>query len=350
MYPPHLPPPTCDVSQHRQWQRLKLIGVATFFGLLAGLSGAAVTIAFIWPNSDVTTAIVSRIPRPGGEVTLSNTTARQLNDTTFQVYRKISITQGIRHLSPADHIATAAVGVSSGWLVALIDGYDGSTSSWRVLGPNGSLYSVVRALPDTETGLVYFQIAPLRRDGGDEQYKVSQFANTLALPSVVFVSQAGSWVQSSVRTLASGSTVSTHSDLATALRFMLGGSFPNGSAVVDAEGVVLGFVANNTTVVPAVSVVTMLSGIDSRTRLSYPSIGVEGWYSEEWPLLVGNERVDGFVVSKVIGESLLKKSDIIREVNGRPMTFATWWALRNDREVTVGVLRQHQMVTLTLSR
>lgn len=351
MYPPHLPPPTCNVSQHRQWQRLKLIGVATFFGLLAGLTGAAVTIAFIWPNSDMSTAIVSRIPRLAGDTVLSERVKRQLGDTTFNVYKKTTVMNGVQYFVPADHLFTAAVGVSSGWLVGLFPNFDGSTTtSWRVVGPNNTMYQVVRVLPDPATGLIYFKIAPLRRDTFEEQFKVSQFANTLSGPAAVFVSHGGSWVPTIIRTLAAGPVVAAHPDLTTALRYVLGSSFPNGSVVTDEDGVVIGFVEDSTQVVPALSAVTMLTSIDSRSTVNYPSIGVEGWYSEEWPFAISAEMVTGFVVQKVSVKSDLKKGDIITEVNGRPMTFSTWWALRNDREFTVEVLRQRETITLTITR
>ena len=50
LYPPHLPPPSCNLETHRRLRRLKILGAATFFGLIAGLTGASMMIAWIWPG------------------------------------------------------------------------------------------------------------------------------------------------------------------------------------------------------------------------------------------------------------------------------------------------------------
>lgn len=351
MYPPHLPPPTCNVEQHRQWRRLKYILVATFFGLLAGVTGAAVAVAFIWPYSDVTTAIVSRIPRFEAAAKLNEGTARQLAGTVFEVYKKSTTVGGVQYVAPQDRLGSAVVGVSSGWLVASVPVYDGSFKEWRVLGETGNLYRVERALLDRETGLIYLKIASVRLEvGSQEQLKVVQFASTMNNPSVAFVRENGGWMPTSVLGVAAGDVLVGHHDLTTAWRTILGGQFHDGSAVVAPDGTVLGFVEAGNRVVPALSAVSMLTGIEERTSLSYPSIGVEGWFNEEWPLLIGGERVDGFFVSRVVGKTPLKRGDVLSQVNGRPVTFQNWWSLRNEREVTVEVLRQRQTILITLIR
>lgn len=351
MYPPHLPPPTCNVDQHRQWRRLKYIGVATFFGLLAGVSGAAVAVAVIWPYSDVTTAIVSRVPRGEVSARLSESSARQLSGAVFEIYKKVATVNSVQYVSPQDRLGSGVVGISSGWLVASVPGFDGSFKEWRILGQNGNVYSVERALSDKETGLLYMMIKPVRREiGSQEQLKVVQFALNVEHPSVAFVFKNGGWAPSAVVAVSAGDNLTPHHDLTTALRYVLDSDFQDGSVVVGSDGVVLGFVADGNEVAPALGAVAMLTGIEERTSLSYPSLGVEGWYNEEWPLIVSGERVDGFFVSRVVGRTPLRRGDIVREVNGRTVSFQTWWALRNEREVTVEVWRQHQKILITLMR
>ena len=351
MYPPHLPPPTCNVEQHRQWRRLKYIGVATFFGLLAGVTGAAVAVAFIWPYSDVTTAIVSRIPRFETSAKLNEETARLLAGTIFEVYEKSVMIGAVQYVAPQDRLGSAVVGVSAGWLVASVPDFDGSFKDWRVLSETGNLFQVERVLPDHDMGLLYIKIKPLRPEAGSqEQLKVVQFASTVASPSLAFVRESGGWMPANVLGVAAGDVLVGHSDLTTALRIILGGRFRDGSVVVSSDGTVLGFVEDSNRVVPALGAVSMLTGIEDRKSLSYPSIGVEGWFNEEWPILIDSERVDGFFVNRVVGKTPLKRGDILSQVNGRPVTFQNWWSLRNEREITVEVLRQRQTILITLIR
>lgn len=353
MYPPHLPPPTCNVSRHHQWQRLKIIAISTFFGLLAGLSGAAVTVALIWPNSDVTAAFVSRIPRSAvSPLEINDLVVRQLAGTTFEIYKKASLMSGVQYLAPADRLATGVVGVSSGWLIAAMPENDrGLVSDWQVLGEDGAVYGVAKVLLDSRAGLTYVKLTPsVNARGSQEQFRVAQFESTLIEPGVVFVWQAGTWVPTVLQTIGAVGAPAPHHDMVTALRYELADAFPRGSVVMTSKGVVVGMVTSDTQVVPTVSVVSMLSGIDDRTSITYPTFGLEGWFSDEWPLIVGGERVTGFLVSRVNGKAPLKRGDIIQEVNGRPVDFATWWSTRGDNEVVVEVLRAGDSLTVTLPR
>lgn len=350
MYPPHLPPPTCTIPHHRQWQRLKLIFAATFFGLLAGLTGAIVAIALVWPSNDVTTGFVSRLPRASTDAMLSDRVVGQLNNTIFQVYRKMSSNQTIGYLAPQDKIGDAVVGVSSGWLVTVLPG-DLNFKDWRILGPNGTLYKVERILSDKYAGLLYIKIASLQEDARtQEQFKVAHFASSPEKPNQVFVRQGGYWEAAAVRSQTAGMLPAAHLDMISVTRLTLNSQFTIGSVVVDEDGVVIGLVGNDQSVVATISVISALTGIETRTAITYPTFGVEGWFSEEWPLIVNGERVTGFLVVKVTGKTPLKKGDIVLEVNDRPVTFSAWWAIRTDQEAKVTVLRNQQSLELALTR
>lgn len=347
--PPHLPPPTCSVSQHRSWQNLKVILVATFFGMIAGVAGAAVVSVSISQNFSFGTSWVIA-SHGAATLTLDKSIVKRISGTVFTVYGKASTLGGVSYFDGIDRLGDGVIGVSSGWLVLPLTNYTGTFKDWRILSPDQEVYRADRVLYDKEVGLAYIRMVRLTvlPQTTQEQFKVAPFYTSLSLPTDVFVLVGGQWLPT---TLVSSKVVRpSHLETVPAKNMQVVGNFAPGSLAIDAAGSVVGFVREANTLTPAFAVDNVLTNIDERTSITYPTWGVEGWFSDEKPLLVNGELQNGFLVVKVNGSSLLKRGDIILTVNGRPADFATVWYTMNDSQSTVVVLRNGKQVALRVTR
>lgn len=348
--PPHLPPPTCNVKQHRDWQNLKVILVATFFGILAGVAGAAIVSVSISENFSFGTGWV--VARHGNAATpaLDGGIVKRMSGTIFTVYSKATILGGVSYFDSTDRLGDGVIGVSSGWLVLPLSNYSGTFKDWRILSPDQEIYRADRVLYDKQVNLVYIHMARFVAvpQATQEQFKVAPFYTALTLPVNVYVAVGGQWVPTTL--VASKAVRPSHLETVPANTMQVVGNFAPGSLVVDAAGSVVGFVREANTLTPAFAADRVLTGIDERTAITYPTWGVEGWYSSEKPLLVNGVLQNGFLVSKADASSLLKRGDIILTVDGRPADFATVWYTMNDIESTVVVLRNGKQVTLHVTR
>ncbi len=348
--PPHLPPQTCVISHHRSWQRIKLVIISTLFGALAGLTTAALFAAFfttftLSPEGFVVTSHTT----PEGSV--SEAVNRRVASTVFTLYKKSSTLGGVTYLDPTDRLAEAVVGVSSGWLVASVPAYDGMFKDWRVVGEEGALFEVTKVLYDKYLGLAYVRVERLlpAGDSSEEQLKVALFTTSFDAPSVVFVRRGGELVPT--RLVPADSRLFTaHLDTVPTARYTLRDSFPAGSVVVNADGAVLGFVRQDNRLIPTATVGSILAGISDRPVVTYRTLGVEGWFSDEAPLYTGAQSFDGLLVTRVLSSSSgLRRGDTIREINGRPVRFETIWYTSNEPTARLKVFRAGKELELTVS-
>ncbi|MBI5729060.1 MAG: hypothetical protein HY983_02365 [Candidatus Magasanikbacteria bacterium] len=346
-FPPHLPPPVCSVSRHHQWQRLKIIGVATFFGLSAGVSGAAVLLGWIWPwFGSEDTYLSARHPGILARQSVEDQAVSRMAEKVFALYQKSSLQGGVRLLSSADHIADGVVGVTSGWLIAYLPQFDGRFRDWAISGPNGTLYRAVKVLADKRSGAIYVKIArfeSVNSSSAAEQFKVATFAEVPEKFDDVFVRQGGRWF--ATFSVGAAETVSADSrlDAVPSPGAGLAAPFKNGSLAIDAQGNLIGLVVNDNALLPITPLTRVLGGIEDRTRITYQTLGVEGWYSGDRPFFVNGEQVAGFLVNRVVTpKSLLKKGDIILEVNGRPMAQQNLWYTIGDKTVRLKIMRNNK--------
>lgn len=350
-FPPHLPPPVCNLSHHHQWQRLKIIGVATFFGLGAGISGAAVLLGWIWPGFGGEDVYLSA-RRPGilARQSAEDRAVGRMAEKVFSLYQKSGLQNGVRLLNPADHIGDGIVGVTSGWLIAYLPDFDGRFRDWAIAGPNGSLYRAVKVLSDRRSGVAYIKIARFESSGSvskAEQFKATTFADAPEKFDDVYVRQGGQWLSTFAAGDAPAASAESRLDAAPSPAASLSESFKNGSLAVDAQGNFIGFVVNEGALLPATTFTRVLSGIEDRARITYRTLGAEGWFSDRRPLFADGERVSGFLVNRIVApKTALRKGDLILEINGRPMTERNLWYTIGDKSVRLKVLRGGKEIEL----
>ena len=347
MFPPHLPPPSSSLARHRQWERIKIILVSAVFGILAGISGAAVLVGIVWPmavgNESYFNDLGSLAP-PREQ--LQARAQSKIKDQVFTVYQKATTVGKVSYFSSSDRVADGVMSVTSGWLLSYVPAFDGKIKDWLAVAENGSLYSVTSSLFDKRTGLLYLKIEPRIKKNGvsDQQFRVATYSSGLNQYDEVFVYQDGRWHS----TMTSGEVANSensHLDSASTHTYNLSDSFKNGSIAIDSSGNMVGFVVGQSAVMSLVNENYFLNGIDDKKQIRYPSLGVEGWYSDEKLLVINEERISGFIVSKVVGnKQFFQKGDIILEINGRSATRDNLWYNITATRVRVSVWRNGNIV------
>lgn len=347
--PPHLPPPASSLPRHRQWERIKILFIASFFGILSGFAGAAIILSWATPSfGESANLFINKTFGSTSKELIAAKAEQKIADKIFAVYQKSTTVGKARYFSPGDKIGDGIVGVTSGWLVVYFPNFSSITKDWIAVSPSGSLYSVDHSLFDKRTGLVYLKVVPLQKSTIDEQFKVVTFNNTLSQDDSVFVFEDGRW-QSTVNLGQVPGKFETHLDTVQPLLFNVADTFKDGSVATDSSGNVVGFVAGHSTVLPLSGIDYFLNGIDGKKQIVYPTLGIEGWYGDERILVLNDEKVTGFLVAKVVGnKSSFAKNDIILEVNGRPAEWGSIWNAVGNSVVQVTLYRNGRTLTETV--
>ncbi len=348
MFPPHLPPPSSNLKSHQQFERLKIIFVATIFGLLSGVSGAAVLLGWIWPlTAGGDNFFLSRFSSVVPREQLQNRAQTKIADEIFAIYQKTTPIGKARYFSESDKVGDAVMGVTSGWAVLSVMNYSGITKEWMAVAENGSLYNVNHALYDKRTGLLYLNIS--RPSVIDQQFKVANFNADIKQNDEVFVYEDGQWHSTLVLGSSRGFSEG-HLDSVSLPTFNLADHFRSGSVVVDADGNVVGFVNDRSAVLALRNEDYFLNGIENKKQLVYRSLGVEGWYTDEKLLVINEEKLTGFIVNKVLANrQYFQKGDVILSVNGRDANRDNIWGSVLDAKVRVTVWRAGKTIESVVS-
>lgn len=327
MIPPHLPPPTCDLKQHRQWQRITILLFATVFGLVAGLSGAAMMIGWIWPGfgggADFTQ---TRYSLPNYRTQLESRARQEITDRVVAIYSGAQVSQKVAYLPQRNFLGNGVMVSSDGWLVIYPVDYSGNYRNWQAVLSDGSVYKVATVLPDKISGLVFARLdlsesAELGRGG--LQFKVANFVDGLEVGTDLFVFNGFSWQNGTVVEKTINSFGNSHLDSAPLQRLVFASEFSPGGVVINSQGRVAGLTLGGREFLPFQYITRLLPAVLNGQRIIYSSLGVEGWYSVEQPIVATAERITGFFVSKGAGQ--LHAGDIILEMNGQILNDDDLW-------------------------
>lgn len=353
-YPPHLPAPSCNVATHRKWQRIKILLAAAVFGLVAGLSGAAIMLGWIWPGwGGGDDWMVSRVNNSWLTHTqLEDRVRLEMVDRVAAVYTRVSSLHGVGYFSNDDKIGEAMVVTSDGWLVMRHSGSISGYKSWQVLF-NDEVYKITNILADQNAGLVYFKLAENKQVAGRDgaQFKIVSFDNNLThVGDEVYVLQNGGWQYAIVKQLLTKAVSLPHADSAPVARYSLNINVESGEIVIDKSGKVIGVVTDNGLVLPAQYISRVLAGVLEKKIVFYPSFGLEGWFNFEQPIVVGTESLKGFLVTKGSSGDV-RVGDVITEINGQIVNEENLWYNLNATSVArVKIFRIGKILEVELKR
>lgn len=346
MNPPHLPPKNNPAEYNRMWWRLKLLFSITAISLVVGASGASIMLGWIWPRfAEGDTWIASYTLQGISRSQLELRVRTEVGERIFALYKGSASVGGTNYLNKK--IGDGIMLSSDGWLAVYQPHYDGVYKNIFVTGQNGNVYQVENALWDKYTGILYIKIP-------NEQFKVFGFEEENYNPDEIFVWHNDNWYRTQALYPVLGYKM-PHIDTAPVAAYSLDGNFVAGNAAINSQGRFAGFVSENNTLVPSYYITRFLSKILSGQPVAYPSLGVEGWFSEEQNIFVPvdgenkvGKKIQGFLVTGSVAANSFRKGDILIEVNGKIVTHDDLWYTISDKEsVSVKILRngKEQIVT-----
>lgn len=352
-FPPHLPAPSCSIPAHRKWQRVKILLAATFFGLVAGLTGAAIMLGWIWQGwGGGDDWMVSRVNNSWLTHTQLEERMRvEMSDRVAVVYARANSLRGVSYFSADEKISEAIAVTSDGWLAMSYSGSVAGYKSWQVL-LNDEVYGITKILSDSNSGLVYFKLAENKQVAGREgvQFKIVSFENELInVGDEVYILQNGNWQYAIVDQILAKSANVPHIDSAPATRYTLNINLNPGEVVIDKSGKTIGVVMGDGTVLPARYISRVLAGVLEKKAIYYPTFGLEGWYNSERPIALETESLVGFFVTK--GSGNVHAGDVITEINGQVVKEdVLWYNLNAATTAKVKVNRVGEILELDLTR
>lgn len=345
--PPHLPPPSCNISSHRRWQSIKILLVATCFGLLAGLTGALMVLGWIWPMSGGGDMwVVNNSKNNSSQKQMEERIRKErIDNRIFSVYDNAVPFANVNYFSAETKLGEAMVISTDGWLVMYLPDYDGGFKRWKVLTQNGAVYNIEKALFDKYAEVVYFKIEA--KAGSLITERVMDFNYNVDSFDDVFVYQQGLWWSGSIGYKIWGQSVEAHLDTAPQSFYTLNKDFQAGSIVVNDQGKVAGLVVKNNLLLPNIYLTRIIPGVLSESKITYNSLGVDGWYASERQVIVDNNFMNGFLVGKVwsVG-NLLKRGDVLLEINGQIVDPDVLWYNINDEKAQLKIWRNGKVLEL----
>jgi len=350
--PPHLPAPVCDVPAYRKLQRLKVLAVAVVFGLLAGLTGAAVMLGWIWPNwAEGDVWVTARAGIVANRGRLEEMVRLDMKEKVATIYSGKTLWRQAAYLNPKDIVGDAAVVSSDGWAAMYYPAYVGSYRNWQVV-INDKVLRVSNAVFDRVSGILFVKIGDTTTSTvNNAPYKVSAFDSTVMVGSGVFVYDTGLWTATEISSVASGAAKWPHLDTAPVNMWVVGEEYPAGKLVINAEGKIVGVTIGDDRVMAVSNVARILPMALENQKIIYPSLGVNGWYSTERTIFADGTTVGGFAVSEVWGKSsLLRAGDVISEVNGKAIVENAnlWYDISGATTVNVKVWRSGKTLDLSV--
>ncbi len=347
MLPPHLPPPTCNIKHYREWQRVKILLAAAVFGLAAGLSGASMMIGWIWPGlggGDVW--VTSQRLSAASRNQLAQRVAVEATERIASVYAGEEINRGVKFLPQKNFLGQAVMMSSDGWLALYLPRPAGNYRNWQVVLSDGAVYGVDKMLPDKITGLAFLHLAPSAdKPDATTHFNVAALADKLETAADLYVFDGQNWQWTTKVSDLNVAEIYPHLDSAPLSRARIDFDSALGQAVINAQGRLAGFVVGERTVLPFQYIAQLLPGVLNDQKIIYPTLGVEGWYSAQQPVVVGSSKVAGFFVTKSAGA--LRAGDIILEFNGQVAdSDKIWYNVKAGEIVKLKVARAGKILDL----
>ena len=348
MHPPHLPPKTSNIEIHRLWQRLKILLAIVVFSVIAGMSGASMMLGWIWPRFAESDTWITSYANPGlSRAQLEDRIREEVSSRIVVVHKGlVSLNLPAGQVGGANYlnkkIGDGIMLSSDGWFALYQPNYDGSYKNMYVVTSDGKVWQPEKALWDKYSGILYVKIP-------DGQFKVVGFNDENSSLDDIFIFHNSYWYHGSVLYPSLNYQI-PHLDSAPALSYSLNGSFNIGEVAITNQGRVAGFITEKNLLLPSFYITRVLSKVLSQQALSYPSLGVDGWFSEEQTIVSEKAKVQGFLVANVwSASSPLRRGDVLLEINGRIVTTDNlWYTINNNETVNAKVLRGNKILELVV--
>jgi hypothetical protein len=348
MFSPHLPAPSSNLHSHHRWERIKFIFIITLLGLWAGGTGAFIVLGWLWPTTgEADTWAISYSHTRTIQSQLEDTIHEELRNQLVTVYSASSSWENhTTYLSSKDKLGNAMILSTDGWLgiYAPLVKPEG-IKSWKIVTNSGNVLSIENFLKDPVTSMVYVKVSPPT----STIWHPVEFVTDAKINDEVFILTLGEfWKSAFIDQKRYSSFSEGHSDTILPVQFELSQTVPLGSIVVSKQGRVVGVGRGEYGVLLSTVIAEQLPSLLTQRSLFYPSLGIEGWFSEEQSLVLQNRITPGFLVTKtLVKDSLLHKGDIILKLNGEIVEpEKMWYTIRSSKEVNLQLLREEKIINI----
>ena len=328
--PQHLPAPFCNIRDHETRQRIKIILAAAGFGLLAGLTGASIMLGWIWPGfggEDMLAVSQLRSDRVHQQLD-EKVRDEKVNGRLALVYATAVPFGQTVTLGQKDKLGDAMIVGSDGWLAMYRPAGIQNYKNWRVILSDGSFYRLEKAFFDRYAGLAYLKLAKNKTSDQDsiQLNNLVDFREAdLKAGDDIFIFKNNEWYHGLATYEVRRSETIPHLDTMPSLFFALDGVYSAGAVAVNNQGRVVGIVTDKNLLLPVTYMARILPRVLSEEKIAYPTLGVEGWLDTEQPIIIDRQNIHGFAVARVFSGAILKKGDIITEVNGQIVDRDKMW-------------------------
>ncbi len=351
MIPPHLPPPSSSIVTHHSWTRLKIILFVTLMGLFAGLAGSFMVLGWVWPNFvEEHSGGVSYTRSTLNQSALSDRLRQELNERIMTVYQASSAIGTLTYLPQKSRRSEAVVISSDGWIIFYDPTIDQNFKNWQVVGFDGAVFSVSESIVDQPSGLNYARLKINNKPSNQQEFKVANFASELKPLTELFVHESSGWRHSVVEWPLTQVVPDTYLDAAPHDFYSLSSRYPTGALAVNMQGEIAGIVRAGQVISSATALIRSLPSVLSEQRIRYPSLGTEGFFSSDQPIIHKKVEQVGFLITKILVPGPLRRGDLLTEINGQVVTPANLWHTIGNRPATVRVkvLRNNKIVELVV--
>jgi S1-C subfamily serine protease len=207
------------------------------------------------------------------------------------------------------------------------------------------MFNVDVVSKDSATGLLYVKVA----QPGSAVWRPIEFAQDPKINDEVFVATNNWWQAVFLENIGYALFPEGHSDTILPIRWLISSARQSGSPVVSKQGGLVG-ITTEEGVLPAAVIEQQLSSVLARHVLSYASLGIEGWYSDEQSFFINSKFTPGFLVTKVTTKnSLLQKGDSIIAYNGRVVEpEKMWYTIQTTHSLNLTIMRDGKELQLTV--
>ncbi len=351
MLPPHLPPPSSTIAGHRRLERLKLILFVTAMSVFAGAAGALIILGWVSPAViEQYTGGISYNRSVQLPSELSDRVRQDISERVLMVYQSSEVVGSLTYVPVTAKRRPGVLVSSDGWIALYDTSPERALKEWRVVTGGGAVYGVTKILVDAASGLTYAKLSPSGAESGRSQFKVVNFSAPVSAGDTVFISEPGAWSGVVIKSAAAPAAAAVYRDSAPHDFYILAASAAPGAVAITPEGELAGFIRADGTMTLAVSAARALESVLSQERVQYPSLGLEGAYTSDQPVMTEDGSQAGFLVSKTPAASALRRGDLITDINGQVVTPAVLWHTISNKPTTVRIkiLRGDKLLELTV--
>ena len=338
-HPPHLPENITPEMNATAWARIRMIGLSVLLSLATGIVGSLIVFAWIIPGGYITDgAWVSRSQNLGTTSPYSEpdtSVVRKVKNVVVEVFFDSKIMANGLYGNDA-RIGEGVMLTSNGWgaifapeLVTI-----SPIPKIRVRDIQNIWYTPTAVVPDKKNNLVYFKLS------GTEFYVTSFPDWRVVAPGLpVWVFNQGEWRRQ---------TIGNQTSIASEYMFVASDErmhytlFPTGLSsrglVIGDAGNLIGFIDDAGTLQDAWIVEHSIPELLQSGFIVSSEIE---WRGSMVETVEAGKVVKGFLVDSIgkRGANILKHFDMIRAINGTPITEVNLYRLVEENPLTVTVWR-----------